>query len=284
MSAVGDSGATRTLLTEESATSFGPAKVNLRERVNVIFGDGSKGTVTANVQLGELEALVVPDLQDNLVSLSDFTSRGSNVVLTNAGGVISNPFNDKRIFLTKDYDTWRLLLADIASYDHEGARQAITAYVTTLPKSKIERYIALHERLCHQSPLVLSKALEEEKWINANISAEEVRDIGSKYVCVPCVLSKRRAKSVAPNLSLPEGFDGGLNSKTAAPGQIISIDPVGPISPKSVNGFTLLWLVHDLRSSYQWIFFSSSKHSSVIMEILRLVISDLAASEKQRRY
>ncbi len=281
MSAVGDSGATRSLLTEESADSFEPVEINPRDPVNVVFGDGAKGTISAKVQLGELEALVVPDLQDNLVSFSDFTSKGSNVVLTNAGGVISNPFNNKRIFLTKDYDTWRLLLADIASYDHKGVSQAIKAYATTIPKSKVERYIALHERLCHQSPLVLSKALEDEKWINAGISAGEVREIGSKYVCLPCVLSKRRAKSVVPNSPLPDGFDGGLNSKTAAPGQIISIDPVGPISPKSVNGFSLFWLVHDVGSSYQWVFFSSSKHSSVVVEILRLIISDLKFFDKE---
>jgi hypothetical protein len=246
-----------------------------REEMQVVYGGGATGSVSSKVQLGELEALVVPGIQDNLVSFSDFTNRGSTVELTEAGGLISNSFNDKRIVLTKDFGTWRLQLSDVASYDHQGAKLANKAYNSTILKTKAERYISLHERLCHQSPSVLCKALEEKRWINAGITPQEVRDIGSKYECVLCVLSKRRAKSVAPNLPLPEGFDGGVNSRTAAPGEIISIDPVGPISPKSINGFTLLWFIYDIGSSYQWVFFSSTKHSSIVVEILRIVISDL---------
>ena len=63
-------------------------------------------------------------------------------------------------------------------------------------------------------------------------------------------LSKRRAKSVAANLNDPDGFYGGINSKNAKPGQIISIDPVSPISPKSIYGFSFMWLVYDIGSSY----------------------------------
>ena len=83
------------------------------------------------------------------------------------------------------------------------------------------------------------------------------------------------------NLEDPEGFDGAINSKNAAPGQIISLDPVGPINPKSINGFTLMWLVYDIGSGYQWIFFSSSKASSIIVEILRIVIAELKFFNKR---
>ena len=55
-------------------------------------------------------------------------------------------------------------------------------------------------------------------------------------------MSKRRAKSVAANLEDPDSFYGGIHSKNAKPEQIISIDPVGPISPKSISGYSLMWL------------------------------------------
>ena len=74
------------------------------------------------------------------------------------------------------------------------------------------------------------------------------------YTCPVFVLSKRRAKFVAANLENPDGFYGGIY-KNAKPGQIISIDPVGPISSKSINGFSLMWLVYDIGSSYQWVSF-----------------------------
>ena len=60
----------------------------------------------------------MPDLQDNLVSFSDFTDKGSTVLLNSDGGIISNSFNDKRIVLIEDIGTWRLHLSDTANYDH----------------------------------------------------------------------------------------------------------------------------------------------------------------------
>ena len=64
-------------------------------------------------------------------------------------------------------------------------------------------------------------------------------------------MSKRRAKSVAANLDNPDSFYGGINSKNAKTGQIVSIDPVGPITPKSTGDYSLMWLVYDIGSSYQ---------------------------------
>jgi hypothetical protein len=283
VSAVGDSGATRTLLREEAAVPYQKMEFNPRDAMEVIYGDGARATVSSKVQLGEVEALVVPKIQENLVSLSDLTSRGSHVVLTDEGGLITNSLNDKRIVLTKEEGTWHLPLSAIVSYDHKATKHKDNIFLATTMKTKGERYISLHERLCHQSPEVLYKMLkgDDPLCIRAGITAKEVHEIGNKYVCVPCVLSKRKAKSVAFNLPDPAGFDGGVNSKTAVPGQIISIDPVGPISPKSVNGFTLIWFIYDIASSYQWIFFSSSKQSSIIVEILRLVISDLRFHGKE---
>ena len=43
--------------------------------MEVIYGGGDKGSVVSKVQIGELEALVVPDLSDNLVSFADFTDK-----------------------------------------------------------------------------------------------------------------------------------------------------------------------------------------------------------------
>ena len=91
--------------------------------------------------------------------------------------------------------------------------------------------------------------------IRAGITAREVKEIGEKYTCIACMLSKHKSQSEAFNLENPDGFQGELSSKTATPGQIISLDPVGPISPKSIGGFSLMWSVYDVGSSYQWVFF-----------------------------
>ena len=58
--------------------------------------------------------------------------------------------------------------------------------------------------------------------------------------------------------------------KTATPGQIISLDPVGPISPKSIGRFSLMWYVYDVGSSYQWAYFSKTKEADVVIRFLSL--------------
>ena len=60
---------------------FQSVKFHPRDNMEVVYGGGARGTVSSKVQLGELEALVVPGIQENLVALSDFTDRGSTVLL-----------------------------------------------------------------------------------------------------------------------------------------------------------------------------------------------------------
>ena len=282
MSAVGDTGATRTLLTEEAARPYQSLELDPREGRVVVYGGGDEGEVSAKVQLGELEALVVPGIKENLVSISDLTSRGSTIVLSDSGGVVSNSVNDKEIKLKKDKGTWRLQLDDLATYDHENGGQ-IGAFYTAMPKSKADRYINLHERLGHQSWRVIASMLDEDHpvCIRAGITSKEVKEIGSKYQCVACLLSKRRSQSIAFNLSNPEGFQSPIDSKNAKAGQMISLDPVGPISPMSLGGFTLMWCVYDVGSSYQWVYFSKSKEAAVVIQILELVLADLVFYKKE---
>ena len=102
------------------------------------------------MQLGELEALVVPGIKENLVSISDLTSGGSTMELSDSGGVISNPLNDKEIYLKKKEGIWRVKLDDVATYDH-GEKGYVGAFYSAKPRSKADRYIILHERLGHLS-------------------------------------------------------------------------------------------------------------------------------------
>ena len=64
------------------------------------------------------ETIVVPGIKENLVSISDLTSRGSTMESSDSGGVISNPVNDKEIYLKKKEGIWRLKLDDVSTYDH----------------------------------------------------------------------------------------------------------------------------------------------------------------------
>ena len=135
--------------------------------MEVIYGGGEKGTVVSKV-----EALVVPDIQDNLVSLADFADRGSTIMLTADGGAIAN----------SDFGTWLLRLADIVDYNHK--HDSHSAFAASIAKSKLGRYIALHERSCNE---VLIRALEGDSpsWIS--LRRRSGRSLASILVC--CVRS-----------------------------------------------------------------------------------------------
>ena len=42
-----------------------------------------------------------------------------------------------------------------------------------------------------------------------------------------------------------------------------------------------MWLVYDIGSSYQWVFFSETKRSSIVVEIVRQIIADLKFYDKE---
>ena len=159
MFAVGDTGATRTLLTE-AARPYRLVELDPQEERVVVYAGGEEGEITGKVQLGDLEALAVPGIKENLVSISDLTSKGSTMELSDSGGVISNPVNDKEIYLKKMEGIWRLKLDDVATYDHE-SKGYVGANYAAKTRSKADRYIDLHERLGHLSWKVIAEMLDE---------------------------------------------------------------------------------------------------------------------------
>ena len=101
--------------TQEAARPYQLVELDPQEERVVVYAGGEEGEITGKVQLGELEALVVPGIRENLVSISDLTSKGSTIELSDSGGVISNPINDKEINLKKKDGIWRLKLDDVAT-------------------------------------------------------------------------------------------------------------------------------------------------------------------------
>ena len=59
-SAVGDSGATRTLLKPKAARLFARKEFDPQEHpMEVVYGGGDRSSVVSKVQIGELEALAI---------------------------------------------------------------------------------------------------------------------------------------------------------------------------------------------------------------------------------
>ena len=62
---MGDSGASRTLLREDTVSVLQSGVSDLREeeKVDIVYGGGERGTATQKTNLGEVEALLYPGLK-----------------------------------------------------------------------------------------------------------------------------------------------------------------------------------------------------------------------------
>ena len=120
---MGDSGAARTLLSK--------GFILRDQRMEVVYEGGEIGTVVSKVQLGEMGALVVLDIRDNL---ADFADRGSTIMLMLM--VVSYQILvNKQIVLAKDFGTLWLRLADIVDYNHK--HDSHPAYAASILRTKL---------------------------------------------------------------------------------------------------------------------------------------------------
>ena len=94
----------------------------------------------ALMQLGELEALVVPDIQDNLASFADFVDRGSTIIFTADCGAITIFLMIHKLFCSKIL-VHGGILADIVGYNHK--HDSHPAFAASISNTKLGRYIAL---------------------------------------------------------------------------------------------------------------------------------------------
>lgn len=64
-----------------------------------------------------VSALVVDELNDNLLSPNPLVDSHSTVTLDSSGGTITNPNNDEYIPIYRTNNSWRVFLSDVEDYD-----------------------------------------------------------------------------------------------------------------------------------------------------------------------
>ena len=113
------------------------------------------------------------------------------------------------------------------------------------------RYIEGHERMGHANAEDMMAAVSGDNptWRNFGLTSAQIYRAAKKYKCAICVLAKRRRNKVAANKSLPVDSDpmrSVLSSKNCKPGEIISMDPNGPVTPATAEGFVIWFLFKDV--------------------------------------
>ena len=358
-----DSGAQRTLLRVETARHLGLESTTTLP-VDIVYGGGTSTVADSCVMLGETQALLVPGLKENLISLSQIAEEGSTVYLDDEWGLIFNSMNKKTIPMMRDDRGWSIWLIDIINYDldhvvdaqevleasngedqsdnddhHEELRRRLRSNIwwrrnlgqipecsrveqsksdndsnkSNLPaeiynhargsrstpimnseerrmwskikkdkvpwirarsirsraRTIIEKYIELHERLghCNVESMCAAVSGANPVWSGCQLSATQIRKASACHTCIPCLLAKRKRKSIPSNNKTNESFQ--LDSSTAEVGNILSMDPVGIISPSTVDGYKYFFLVKDIKSGYLQVFCTRDKSAETVVEVLR---------------
>ena len=236
-----------------------------------ISGDKLNNNVVSNhhTLIGNMPTLVAPDLAADLLSANPLVDRNCSIHLDSSGGCICNTNTNKCIKVHRDDRRWKVWLRDVASLltdsnDGGGADPAATtinhsnAYTgktIRLTESIRDTVINLHNTMGHPSVKVMCHAISGNTptWKlpkHSQITPAQVRKVFKHYTCLHCVLAKR-------NLDGP----GEQSEDTSAlsPGELISADPVGKISPPTRYGHQWLFLFKDMATGRVHTFTASSK-------------------------
>jgi hypothetical protein len=143
--------------------------------------------------------------------------------------------------------------------------------------SALAYYNRLHERLGHPRLKTMLKAISGDNptWKNCLLTEGQIRRFYKKAACVHCLLHTRNRRPIPKNDSDPYDFDtelGDHRSGQALPGEILSIDPAGPINPQTRGGHKYFWLIKDVCTGYIWAITSSSKSAVSCIDALDYVI------------
>ena len=253
------------LLRKSAVINGGFPLLDSKSLTSVAFGkQGAFSISSKETLIGSYKALVCDDdaLIENLISPNPLVDSGHIITLSNKGGYIYNPTTGENAEIKRDGPRWKVWLHDIArlsntqtinntQYSTINAFRGSTSAVTTSLRDAV---IDLHERLAHANVEVMCNAVSGSKptWKQnpkVIITASEIRKVFNKYSCVDCTLAKRNIASPSINISDVE----------RKPGEIISADPVGKITPPTKEGHSWFILFKCTSTGYLHAFTTKTK-------------------------
>ena len=238
-----------------------------------IAGDKDNNNIISNhhTLIGNMPTLVSSNLAADLLSANPLVDRNCSIHLDKSGECICNSDTNKCIKIHRDDRRWKVWLRDVVSLlkdtdngivvNQETDRRtpnittAYTGKTIRLTESIRETVINLHNTMGHPSVKVMCHAISGNSptWKlpkHSRITPAQVRKVFKSYTCLHCVLAKR-------NLDGP----GEQSEDTSAlsPGELISADPVGKISPPTRYGHQWLFLFKDMATGRVHTFTANSK-------------------------
>ena len=240
-------------------------EINPSEPTEIFFGNGSSAETNQEVQIGQFSGLLCDDrdLAEDLVSVNPFMDSGYTLHLRGNDGFLEHPETGERVSIRRDGPRWLVDLEDVGALRTGPARlraeQAFGAFlkvhasVNSASESQRQRVLRLHERMGHASAESMCDACTgtDSTWSHSGLTASQVRRVMRKDPCLICALGKKNKP--------PVGFASGDRLDTLRPGDIISGDIIGKISPAAKNGDCYYFLFADVKTGYEHAFTSATK-------------------------
>ena len=263
-----DSGAGDSMISTATALRGGLPIIGSKSTTKIvgISGDNDNFNVISDHHtiIGNMPTLVAPDLAADLLSANPLVDRNCTIHLDSSGGSICNKSTNKCIKVHRDDRRWKVWLRDVVSlFDNNSSTAEAYATHTTaytgktirLTETVRETVINLHNIMGHPSVQVMCHAIagNTPTWKlskHSRITPAQVRKVFKTYTCLHCVLAKR-------NLDGPG--EQSEDTSSLAPGELISADPVGKISPPTRHGHQWLFLFKDMATGRVHTFTASSK-------------------------
>ena len=260
----------------------------MQSPVSLIFPTGEIRQSNYEINIGGIRALAA-DVREPLLSCYDLAVQGYKIILDSDGGTIINQQGAvTQLQLLRGQ--WMILLDDLRRLGSDSIPSQISSTfcsalvptdspifdsfptisissITTVALSRVSirnSVYELHTRLGHANTEDMCSAISgpTPAWSNCTLSCADIRRIMHTFVCIFCSASKRNA----PTIPLPLS-----DNSTPLPGDVISFDPVGKISPKSASGAIYYFLFKDVATGFLHAFPSSALNSNTILPLLTTV-------------
>ena len=281
-SGIADSGANINV-TNQKIAAYYDLDLKLWEKpFQISFGNNSKFRCTHYADFGPIlgRVAIVDDAPDTLISVAVLTSRGFQVNFMPNGQGIGIYFNNQLIYRGDQDNRSRLFTIDIGSLiqptfqlsynsdcsNHWANSDAKGFVVKKKPLSvqTIKEVLWLHKRMGHPSKATMIESMLNGTWtgLSDDITPRSVHTVMSKIHCTACSLSKMHKRYINEGSQIHGSY----------PGEEISVDYQGKISPVSVRGHTGFYLFKDRYSGYRHAVMVKDKTSKTYLLALQLVI------------
>ena len=279
---VADSGANINV-TNRKIASYYDLEMKLWEKpFQISFGNDSKFLCTHYVDFGPIlgRAAIVDNAPDTLISVAVLTNRGFQVNFMPRGQGIGIYFNEQLIYRGEQDSRARLFTVDIGSlitpsveipqcissdtFWADSNSKGFVAKAKPLSVQTIKEVLWLHKRMGHPSRATMIQSLLNGtcRGLTGDITPKAVHSVMSKIHCTACGLSKMHKRQILTGTQIHGSY----------PGEEISVDYQGKISPVSVRGHTGFYLFKDRYSGYRHAVLVKDRTAKTYLSALRQVI------------